>query len=176
MGWTVVPFDKKLAREHFDCGTSSLNDYIRRYVSQDIGRGLTKAYAAVEGPDNVKVIGYYTVSSAQVACQEVPELWRKRAGVYPVPCSRIGRLAVDKSARGKGLGAYLLMHAYETIKQAGSHIGIKAVIVEAEDASAESFYRKYGFHYLQATPPTPGKRTLFLPLTAVRPGVRDLKI
>lgn len=165
MDWAVVPFDKEFDRTNFDCGAANLNDYLRKYISQDIKRGLTKAYAAVEQPGDSKIIGYYTVSSAQVACHEVPEEWRKRVGVYPVPCSRIGRLAVDQTAKGKGLGEHLLMHAYDTIKKAAGHIGIKAVIVDAENETAERFYLRYGFEHLQAAPQSQAKRALFLPLT-----------
>lgn len=164
MGWVVVRFHKGLDRADFDCGIASLNDYLRRLISQDLKRGLTKAYVAVETPVEKRIIGYCTVSSAQVACHEVPELWRKRVGVYPVPCSRIGRLAVDQTVKGQGLGEHLLIHAYETSKKAGFHIGIKAVIVEAENQAAEGFYRRYGFECLQAAPQGQGKRALFLPL------------
>ena len=56
------------------------------------------------------------------------------------------------------------MHAYHTIERAAAHIGIKAVIVDAENESAERFYLKFGFEHLQSKPDTEGKRTLFLPL------------
>lgn len=163
MSWSIVEFESGFDRESFDCGSSSLNDYIRKYVSQDMKRRLTRAYVALaQGGD--KIVGYYTVSSAQIVCQEFPERWKKRVGVYPVPCSLVGRLAVDRSAQGQGLGETLLMHACETIEAAAKHIGIRAVIVDAENKRAEEFYTKYGFEYLQARPDNQGKRTLFLPL------------
>jgi ribosomal protein S18 acetylase RimI-like enzyme len=167
MRWSIVEFDKGLDRAGFDCGSAHLNDYIRKHVSQDLRRGLSRAYVAVES-DSRRILGYYTLSSAQVACHEVPERWRKKAGVYPVPCSRIGRLAVDKLAQGKGLGEELLMHAYHTIEKAAIHIGIKAVIVDAENEAAEKFYLKYGFEFLQAKTPGQEKRTLFLALSRPR--------
>lgn len=158
--WSIVEFRKEFDRAGFDCGNAGLNDYLRRYASQDLRRGLSRAYAAV-GPDG-RIVGYYTVSSAQVACAEVPGTWKGRVGVYPVPCSRIGRLAVDRTAQGRGLGAELLMHAYHTVQKAALHIGIKALIVDAVDEAAERFYLKYGFERLSSSG-TKG-RTLFLPL------------
>lgn len=163
MSWTIVEFDKKFDREAFDCGSPTLNDYLKKYISQDLKRGLTRAYVAVELGKS-KIVGYYTLSSAQVGCHEVPEKWKKKVGVYPVPCSLIGRLTVDKTMQGKRLGEELLMHAYHTVEKAAKHIGIKAIIVDAENESAEKFYLKYGFELLERTP-RGGKCTLFLELT-----------
>jgi GNAT superfamily N-acetyltransferase len=160
--WEIVPFEKKYKRSDFDCGNSGLNEYLKRYISQDLKRGLTKAYVAIpEGDD--KIIGYYTVSSARVGCHEVPGKWKSKVGVYPVPCSLIGRLAVDGKVRGQGLGEDLLMHAYHTVKKASRHIGIKAIIVDAEDTNAEAFYKKYGFEYLDRSL-TSERKTLFIEL------------
>lgn len=163
MPWIITEFDKKYVRSSFDCGSPKLNQYIQTYVSQDLKRGLTKAYVAIESA-SAKIVGYYTLSSAQVGCQEVPERWKKKVGVYPVPCSLIGRLAVDKTVQGKGLGAELLMHAYHTVEKAAKHIGIKAITVDAEDEEAEKFYLKYGFEFLQSRSRSDKKRTLFLEL------------
>ena len=163
MTWTIVEFDKKYDRSGFDCGRSKLNDYLKIYISQDLRRGLSKAYVAIEA-GQPKIIAYYTLSSAQIGCHETPEKWKKNVGVYPVPCSLIGRLAVDKTMHGKGLGEELLMHAYSTVEKAAKHIGIKAIIVDAEDSDAEKFYLKYGFEFLQHQLRGSTKRTLFLGL------------
>lgn len=163
MPWTITEFDKKYSRRDFDCGRPKLNEYVKTYISQDLRRGLTKAYMAID-PNSARIVGYYTLSSAQVGCHEVPDKWKKKVGVYPVPCSIIGRLAVDRTMQGKGLGEKLLMHAYFTVEKAAKHIGIKAVIVDAEDAEAENFYLKYGFEFLQGQSRSEKKRTLFLEL------------
>lgn len=165
MTWAIVEFEKTYDRTRFDCKKIKLNEYIRNYVSQDLKRGLTKAYLAVDG--GTQVIGFYTLSSAQIACHEVPDRWQRKVGVYPVPCSLIGRLAVDRTAQGKGLGEDLLMHAYHTVEKAAQHIGIKAIIVDAEDTDAEKFYLKYGFEFLQRSSKGAEKHRLFLELGEV---------
>ena len=61
----------------------------------------------------------------------------------------IGRLAVDSSMKGQGLGKEFLFHAIDRAEKVGKKIGLRAVVVDAKNKSAEEFYLKYGFdHFL----------------------------
>ena len=75
MSWQIVEFDRKYQRAAFNCGTKSLDDYVRQYITQDLKRGLTKAYFAVQNDPPDIVVGYYTVCSARVGntfCTSAP--------------------------------------------------------------------------------------------------------
>ena len=50
---------------------------------------------------------------------------------YPVPVASIGRLAVDRRKRGRGLGSALLADAFPRIIRAGEALAIHAFIVDA---------------------------------------------
>ena len=77
---------------------------------------------------------------------------------YPsVPAVRMGRLAVDQAFRGQGLGAALLADALTRIVR--SEIAAYALVVDAKDEKAASFYRHHGFLQIATKP-----LTLFLPL------------
>lgn len=65
-----------------------------------------------------------------------------------VPGIRLGRLAVDRSVQGQGLGEHLLMDAIDRSRRVLEHINIHALFVDAKDERAAPFYRKYGFRTL----------------------------
>lgn len=83
---------------------------------------------------------------------------RKSLPTYPVPAVRIGRLAATAARRGRGLGELLLQNAIKRTLLARHTLGVYAVVVEANDASAEAFYRKYGFRLCDVQ-----TRQLYLP-------------
>jgi len=60
------------------------------------------------------------------------------------------------------LGETLLIHALQSAQHAAKIVGIYAVVVDALDESAKSFYLKYGFHSLTDDP-----LHLYLPMRAV---------
>jgi GNAT superfamily N-acetyltransferase len=57
----------------------------------------------------------------------------------------MGRLAVDSSQQGEGLGTTLLQDALMRIEQAGDMIAIRAVLVQAINDMARDFYLRFGF-------------------------------
>ncbi|KDB09358.1 GCN5-related N-acetyltransferase [Burkholderia sp. lig30] len=108
------------------------------------------------------VAGYYTLSAASVALEELPHEVARKLPRYPsIPAVRMGRLAVDLKYRGKGLGAALLVNALQ--RAAKSEIPAVALTVDAKDETAAAFYRHFGFMQLTNDP-----LALFLPLAAVK--------
>lgn len=63
--------------------------------------------------------------------------------------------------RGKGYGELLLQNAIKRVLQAREALGVHAVVVEAKDAAAEGFYKRYGFRLCDARSPQ-----MYLPLGA----------
>ena len=106
-----------------------------------------------------EVIGYYTLSSGAVEFTNFPQALKKQIAPYPVPIARIGRLAVDNSTKGQGLGRELLFHAIDKVEHLSKEIGIRAIVVDAKNANAETFYLKYGFQHLHTAG---ARKSLFL--------------
>ena len=79
-----------------------------------------------------------------------------------VPTTLIGRLAVSTAFRGQGHGETLLMDALHRILQHSGEVASAGVIVDAKNAAAVSFYKKYGFLELPDV-----ERRLFLPMGTV---------
>ena len=147
-------------RTAFSCGVPALDRYFHHQVSQDMRRRVTSCFVAV-APDG-RVAGFYTLASSSVALSDLPAALAKKLPRYPlVPAVRMGRLAVAVAHHGIGLGAALLANALQRASQ--SDIAAYALVVDAKDAQAATFYAHHG---LQALPDA--ERTLFMPLASVK--------
>jgi len=155
----LVLLDSEHDRKSFKSGTAVLDRYLREQVSQDIRRRVAACFVAIT--DEQRVAGYYTLASASVGLNDLPEATAKKLPRYPsVPAVRMGRLAVDLEFKGLGLGGALLADALQRAAQA--EIAAYALIVDAKDQTAASFYRHHGFIALPSS-----SLRLFLPLATV---------
>ncbi len=136
----IEPLTKHHNRENFDCGEESLNAFLKKFARQNDERGLGKTYIIVE-EGTTEILGYYTLSGGSVSSEKIPENLPR----YPVPVVHLGRLAVDKGAKGQGLGEILLFDALRRILKIADELGIYAVEVFALNERAKKFYLKYGF-------------------------------
>jgi GNAT superfamily N-acetyltransferase len=139
----------KHKRDGFSCGEPSLDAFLQKLVSQYDKRRLGKTYVAVD-PES-RVVGYYTLSSSSIPFAKIPHD-RKKLPKHPVPAILLGRLAVDQSERGRGLGRLLLVNALRRSWEVSRTIGAYAVEVHALSDQAAQFYEKYGFARLVDSP------------------------
>lgn len=146
-------------RAAFDCGVEPLNRYLKALAVQHRTKGIATSFVLVDSDQSSRILGYYSLSAASLAFERLADSDRKGLPTYPIPAVRIGRLASSASARGMGLGELLLQNAIKRVLQARDTLGVYAVVVEAKGASAEAFYRKYGFRLCDAQ-----TRQLVLPL------------
>lgn len=154
--------DKSFDRESFDCGVLALNNFLKSKARQNQSVGFNKTFVAIQSEDNKKVIlGFYSLSMGEIDLSSLPETFLKKLPKHPVPVARMGRLAVDSSTKGMGLGKLLLVDAMKRVQRASELVGVYALLVDAKDDSAKQFYKKYGFIEL-----VDESMTLFLPLSA----------
>ncbi len=164
--WRIEQFDRGHVREGFDCGKPSLNDFLRSLVSQYEKRDLGRTYVAFQAGDR-RVLGYYTLTSGAIGAASLPANQAKKLPRHAVLVVLLARLAVDRSAHGKGLGGFLLRDALTRSLDLAEKVGIHAVVVDALDAEAKSFYQRFGF-----LPLTDDVMRLFLPLSTLRSAVK----
>jgi GNAT superfamily N-acetyltransferase len=140
--FSVAALDLSTDRASFKSGVEPLDRYFRTQVSQDIKRRVTACFVATDA--HGRMAGYYTLASASVLLVDLPEALGKKLPRYPsIPAVRMGRLAVDQSFKGIGLGAALLADA---LRRAGkAEIAAYAFLVDAKDQDAASFYAHHGF-------------------------------
>ncbi|MCW5752517.1 MAG: GNAT family N-acetyltransferase [Alphaproteobacteria bacterium] len=161
--WQITRLDSKIHdRAAFSCGAAELDRYIREHASQDVKRDVARVFVAVPA-EALAICGYYSLSATSFQRDNLPGDQAKQLPRYPVPAALLGRLAVDGSMKGKGLGAFLLMDALNRILLATQTLAVHAVVVDAKDDAASAFYGKYGF-----IPFTGEGRRLFLPMATIR--------
>jgi GNAT superfamily N-acetyltransferase len=155
----IEPLNRNHNRTAFNCGIESLDRYLQHQANQDIKRRVSRVFVVRSRQDDTRVLGYYTLSTLSIDLSVLPEKLAKKLPKHPIPAALIGRLAVDVSAQGKGIGKVLLSNAIKRTLAISSDIGIYAIVVDAINEQAESFYMQYGFAHLASE----GKR-LFLSL------------
>ncbi|MEC4817619.1 MAG: GNAT family N-acetyltransferase [Scytonema sp. PMC 1069.18] len=160
--WYFVPIDKKHQRDLFDCGYKELNDYLKKFARQNHHKGIAKTFVALTSLDSLRVYGYYTVSASIIEYESVPKTYTSGIPGYPIPALLIGKLAVDNTVKGQGLGSELLVNALERAVRASQEIGIFAVRVDAIDLQAKAFYLKHEFIPFQDK-----ELSLFLPMDTI---------
>ena len=158
----ISPLTKTHERKSFDCGHEDLNRYLREQARQDAEKRVAAPFVLTQ-PGDPKVLGFYTLSSSIIPVEELPPEMMKRLPRYgQLPVTLLGRLAVDRSAGGQGVGEFLLVDALRRSLEAAQQIAAMAVIVDAKNERAESFYRHFDFQPFQQTP-----LRLFLPMTQI---------
>lgn len=141
----------------FDCAKPPLSDWLRTHALRNEGRG-SRTYVACFGR---KVIGYYSLAAGAVKRNRAPSNIA-RDMPDPIPVFVIGRLAVDRTYQGKGLGRALVKDALKRCLNASNEIGARAVLVHAIDDDVVPFYLQYGFK-----PFPTDARTLYLPMRKI---------
>lgn len=149
----------------FSSGEPVLDAYLRRYAKNHERIHLGRTFVLInEGEkEHSTVMGYYTLSSAQLRIDDLPDTYKEQLPRYPIPASRLCRLAVDMSFQGKGIGSHLLADAIKRVLQADASIAIHSLIVDAKHEKAKKFYSQFGFIPLAGS-----DLTLFLPLETLK--------
>lgn len=132
-------------RNDFDCGVPELNDYLKRLAEQHRRKGVSTPFVLVDTDAPTRILGYYCLSAAQVDAAKLRESDRKKLPRYPVPCFRLGRLAIRKDRHAQGIGKLLLACAIDRCLKARNDVAAYALIVDAKDENARQFYEHYGF-------------------------------
>jgi GNAT superfamily N-acetyltransferase len=155
--WLALGHD----RNGFDCGVAALNEFLHKYAQQQSKKGVSTVFVLIDRREPSDLLGFYSLSAAQVEATRLSAAAQKKLPRYPIPCFRMGRLACAAKHQGKGLGKVLLGLAVERCLQARKQVAAYAVLVDAKDEQAARFYAHYGFIALRDAP-----LSLYLPLGA----------
>jgi predicted N-acetyltransferase YhbS len=161
-GYRVVALDRHHDRTAFSCGVEALDRYLRAQAGQDARKRVAAPFVLCAG-DSHAVLGYYTLSALSIDVGDWPDDIARKLPRYPVvPATLLGRLAVEVSLRGKSMGEYLLMDALRRALLGSRQIASVAVIVDAKDDGAVTFYKRYDF-----TPFVGHPSRMFLPMGTI---------
>ncbi len=132
-------------RAAFACGNETLDRYFSQQAGQDVRRGLAVVYVLADVVTGT-VAGYYTLSATSIEFGALTPATTKRLPRYPtLPATLLGRLARDTRYRGRGAGEALILDALKRSLDSSRHIASFAVVVDAIDKDAQTFYESYDF-------------------------------
>lgn len=145
----MVSKPEKLTKEHdlsqFDCGKEPLTSWLKKYALQNQAANHAKTMVITDD-DTKFVVGYYSYNVIAVEhCDETPERVSKGLAKHPIPVFLLARLAIDQRLKGQGIGGRLLRYALRHAVAVSGEVPIRAIIVDAIDDEAKSFYGKSDF-------------------------------
>jgi GNAT superfamily N-acetyltransferase len=165
--WQEAPLAKRRDRAVFDCGDADLNLYLQMYARQNHESGGAKCFVAAPAAAPARILGFYTLSPASLEFARTPALAKKGLARYDVPVFRLGRLAVDKTMQGRGLGGALLLRAADRCIRVAQDVGGVALLIDAKHDRAARWYEGYGALRLADAP-----LSLVLPLAVAADAIK----
>jgi GNAT superfamily N-acetyltransferase len=136
----------------FDSGQESLDLWLRDAAVHADRMNTSRTFVLHDGGRGV--IGYYSLAMGRVEQAELPASVA-RGGPRIVPVVLVARLAVDQRAQGRGVGAELMLDALSRAFAANTLAVARAVVVDALDERAASFYEHFGFIRITIPPQFP---------------------
>jgi GNAT superfamily N-acetyltransferase len=160
--WREEPIGRQHDRTAFDCGDADLNTYLQRFARQNHEGGGAKTFVAATTQDPSSILGFYSLSPASMDYARTPAIARHGLGRYDVPVYRLGRLAVDRTVQGRGLGGGLLLAAGKRCMAVAQEVGGVALLIDGKGDQAARWYEGYGAVRLDDAP-----LSLVLPFAAI---------
>jgi GNAT superfamily N-acetyltransferase len=138
--------------EDFRSGVASLDTWLVDYALQAGRAGSARTYVVTDAEQDGRVVGYHAIAAASVERGKATFRASKGMPNQPVPAILLGRLAVDRTVQGQGLGAWLLQDAMRRALSVSEELGVRVLLVHAIDDSARSFYERFGFEASASDP------------------------
>jgi GNAT superfamily N-acetyltransferase len=144
----------------FDCGREELNRWLIDRAKRAGEADTARTFVVCRGK---RVVGYYSLAAGAVEHAATSAKFRQNTP-DPIPVIILARLGVHRDEKGQGIGQGLLADAMKRSLQAARHVGARALLVHALDASAVQFYKHLNFKQLQAS----DERTLHISMKEMR--------
>jgi GNAT superfamily N-acetyltransferase len=125
----------------FASGVGVLDEWLRRRALANQASGASRTFVVCEAN---RVIGYYALASGGVSVATATGRFRRNMP-DPIPVVILGRLAVDLTSQGRGLGRALFRDSAMRVMHAADAIGIRGILVHAISDEAKAFYLALGF-------------------------------
>ncbi len=155
------PLARRHDRKAFSCGVPELDEYLRQRATQDMRRRVAAVFVLAPKDEPNRIAGFYSLSSASIVLDELPDALVKKLPRYPVvPAVLIGRLARDVNF--PGVGGLLLLDALARSLRHADEVAAAVVLVDAKNEQAREFYARFGFVQVAQT-----TNRMFLPMKTV---------
>ena len=171
---SVLLLTKNHTIKPFDCEDDDLNDFLfnKALLYQ---KELLATTFVVESEE--RTLGYYSVlnDSLQLKEEDFPSkskykkflshlIPHPKRHLKSVPAVKIGRLAIDKTYKGKGLGKMIMQNLMDECIELNKKIACRLITVDAYKG-ALTFYQQLGFEFLTEKDNNEDIRQMFFDLT-----------
>lgn len=126
----------------FCSGVDSMDNWLKQRAMKNQVTGASRTFVCCD--NHSKVLAYYSLASSAVTTNIAPGRFRRNMP-DPIPVVVLGRLAVDQSLHGRGVGRALVRDAGLRVIQVAETIGIRGMLVHALSDDAREFYLRVGF-------------------------------
>jgi predicted N-acetyltransferase YhbS len=137
-----VPLSDQHDLGSFSSVEPDLDDWLRNRALENRRMNVSATWVYTT-PDD-RVMGYVCMSTNSVVRREAPSPLR-RGAPDPVPAFLIGRLAVDQSIPGEGVGTYLVGWALASSVATNERAAHSMVTVHALHERARDWWERFGF-------------------------------
>lgn len=138
----VEPLGAAHRLDDFACSEAVLDEWLKRRAQANQLSGASRSFVVAD--DALRVIGYYAIAAGAIAHSAATGAVRRNMP-EPIPVMVLARLAVDRRAQGRQLGAALLQDAVHRALAVARNAGVRALLVHALHERARAFYAHHGF-------------------------------
>jgi GNAT superfamily N-acetyltransferase len=136
---------------HFESGETVLDEWLQRRALKNLQSGASRTYV-ICSKVSLNVVGFFSLSMGQILASDVVGSMRRNMPTN-IPAVVLGRLAIDITWQGKGVGRALLAEVMRRALRASDEVAARLLIVHAISPAAESFYKHHGFTRLPVEAP-----------------------
>lgn len=158
----------------FSCGDQDLDYFIQEESSDYTKAKISVTHIVINKTSN-KVIAYFSLANDKLSVNDFNSnsefnRFRKRRfshakQIKSYPSVKLCRLAIDSSAKGRGIGTFILKIIFGMYAK-NTYAGCRFVTVDAYNTAAP-FYEKNGFQLLTKKENTGNTVPLYYDLTAI---------
>ena len=134
----------------FASGEPTLDEWLQKFAGQNRRRD-TAATWVIADEGNV-VVAYASLSATSVDISRAPAALAKHSPKL-IPALLLGRLAVDQRYAKQGVGTILVAHVLATAVELNVKVACRAVIVNALNPQARTWWQRFGFQTFNPSNP-----------------------
>jgi ribosomal protein S18 acetylase RimI-like enzyme len=146
---TIMPLATSHDRKAFDCGQPDLNHYLQQTAQQHQKKQISRTWVAAYPVQPETILGFYTTTLAEIPPDHLNAKDAKKLPKTHLPVVRLSRLTVDRNYQRLQIGQRLLVDAMVRSVRLLDEFAIVAMVVDAKDEHAASYYQHFGFIPLQ---------------------------
>lgn len=147
----IEPLDRTKhgqGRAAFSSGVPRVDNFLKTNAAGLQDLESTRCIVACldgEGDQALEIVGFYALNSHSIDTTTLPEALHKKYRYPTTPAIYLSVVGVHSGYQKKGIGQFLLAHAFQRCASIADQIGAAFVVLDALNEGAARLYRRLGF-------------------------------